>query len=57
MFQLRVVIAPSGFKESLSAEQAAAAIAAGVRKAYTSVEIVALPLVEAEKVSALPLST
>jgi glycerate kinase len=28
--QLRVVIAPSGFKESLSAEQVAAAIAEGL---------------------------
>ncbi len=46
MFQLRVVIAPSGFKESLSAEEAAAAIAAGVRNAYTPAEIVELPLVD-----------
>ena len=46
MSQLRVVIAPSGFKESLSAEEAAAAIAAGVRNAYPQAEIVELPLVD-----------
>lgn len=43
---LRVVIAPSGFKESLSAEQAAAAIAAGVRRACADAEIVELPLAD-----------
>lgn len=46
MFQPRVVIAPSGFKESLSAEEVAAAIAAGVRHACPTAEIIELPLVD-----------
>jgi glycerate 2-kinase len=46
MQQLRVVIAPSGFKESLSAEEVAAAIAAGVRAACPAAETVLLPLVD-----------
>jgi glycerate 2-kinase len=44
--QLRVVIAPSGFKESLSAEQVATAIAQGVRAACPTAESIALPLVD-----------
>jgi len=46
MTMLRLVIAPSGFKESLSAEEAAAAIAEGVRRAAPDAEIVELPLVD-----------
>lgn len=46
MQQLRVVIAPSGFKESLSAEEVAAAIAEGVRAASPKAETIALPLVD-----------
>lgn len=43
---LRVVIAPSGFKESLSAEEVAAAIAQGVHAACPTAETVMLPLVD-----------
>ncbi|HVF28863.1 MAG TPA: glycerate kinase [Pyrinomonadaceae bacterium] len=46
MSQLCVVIAPSGFKESLSPEQAAAAIAEGVRRAAPEARIVEVPLVD-----------
>jgi glycerate kinase len=42
----RILIAPSGFKESLSTEEAAAAIAAGVRRACPEAEIVEVPLVD-----------
>ncbi|MCP9494488.1 MAG: glycerate kinase [Pyrinomonadaceae bacterium MAG19_C2-C3] len=46
MSTLRVLIAPSGFKESLSAEEAAAAIAEGVRRAAPDAEITEAPLVD-----------
>ncbi|MGW9492817.1 glycerate kinase family protein [Streptomyces prasinus] len=42
----RVVIAPSGFKESLSAEAAADAIAAGVRRVLPEAGIDRIPLVD-----------
>jgi glycerate kinase len=42
----RVVVAPSGFKESLSAPAAADAIAAGVRRVLPDVEIDRIPLVD-----------
>lgn len=44
--QLCVVIAPSGFKESLSAQDAARSIATGVRAAAPDAQIVELPLVD-----------
>lgn len=43
---MRVVVAPSGYKECLDAELVAAAIAQGVRKAHPEAEIVELPLVD-----------
>ena len=46
MTKLRVVIAPSGFKESLEAEEVAHAIAVGVRRASEEVETLELPLVD-----------
>src|SRR5688572_23560610 len=46
MSSLKVVIAPSGFKECLSPKETAAAIAAGVRRALPDAEIVELPLVD-----------
>ena len=46
MSVLRVLVAPSGFKESLSAEEAARAIAEGVRRASEEIEITELPLVD-----------
>lgn len=46
MFEPRVVIAPSGFKESLSAEEVAAAIARGVRAACPAAITTELPLVD-----------
>ncbi|MGI8996885.1 MAG: glycerate kinase family protein [Pyrinomonadaceae bacterium] len=46
MSSVRVVIAPSGFKESLSAEEAAAAIAEGVRRACPEAKITEVPLVD-----------
>ncbi|MEG8275941.1 glycerate kinase family protein [Streptomyces sp. AHA2] len=42
----RVVVAPSGFKESLSAEAAADAIAAGVRRVLPGAELDLVPLVD-----------
>lgn len=42
----RVVVAPSGFKESLSAQAAADAIAAGVRRVLPDAEIDRIPLVD-----------
>lgn len=46
MPRLRVVVAPSGFKESLSAEEVAAALAAGIRAACPEAEVAELPLVD-----------
>lgn len=43
---MRVLIAPSGYKECLDAELVAAAIAAGVRRAHPEAAIVELPLVD-----------
>ncbi len=41
---MKIIIAPSGFKESLSAEEAAEIIAKGIRKVFKKAEIVELPL-------------
>ncbi|KAB8162860.1 glycerate kinase [Streptomyces sp. 3MP-14] len=46
MFPYRIVVAPSGFKESLTAAGAAEAIAAGLRRAAPAAEIDRLPLVD-----------
>jgi glycerate kinase len=46
MNSLRIVIAPSGYKECLLAEDVAAAIARGVRRATDNAEIVEIPLVD-----------
>lgn len=46
MPSLRVVVAPSGFKESLSAEAVAAAIPVGICIVCPTAEIVELPLVD-----------
>jgi len=43
---LRIVIAPSGFKESLSAEEVADCIAIGVRRALPEADICKAPLVD-----------
>ena len=43
---LKVVIAPSGFKECLSPQETSRAIAAGVSRALPNVEITELPLVD-----------
>lgn len=43
---MRIVIAPSGFKENLDAESVAAAIAIGVRRACPDAEVIELPLVD-----------
>lgn len=43
---MRVVIAPSGFKESLSAEDVARAIAQGVQAACPTADVVEVPLVD-----------
>lgn len=42
----RVLIAPAGFKESLSAQEVTRAIARGVKAACPDVESVELPLVD-----------
>ncbi|MFD5161469.1 glycerate kinase [Streptomyces hawaiiensis] len=52
----RVVVAPSGFKESLSAEAAADAIAAGVRRVLPDAEIDLVPLVDGGEGTALALA-
>ncbi|MEW2809373.1 glycerate kinase [Streptomyces massasporeus] len=52
----RVVVAPSGFKESLSAEAAADAIAAGVRRVLPGAEIDLVPLVDGGEGTALALA-
>ncbi|MCU0494444.1 MAG: glycerate kinase [Chloroflexaceae bacterium] len=46
MNPFRVVIAPSGFKESLSAEDVSAAIARGVKAAHPTAETICLPLAD-----------
>jgi len=43
---MKVVIAPDSFKESLSAEAVAAAVAEGVRKAFPNAEIVTVPMAD-----------
>ncbi|WP_227023218.1 glycerate kinase family protein [Actinomadura rubrobrunea] len=43
---MRIVIAPGGFKESLSAEEVAAAIARGVRRAVPDASITTMPLID-----------
>nr|WP_314444298.1 glycerate kinase [uncultured Sphingomonas sp.] len=43
---MRIVVAPSGYKESLDAETVAASIAQGVRRACPHADIVELPLVD-----------
>ncbi|MFD5742563.1 glycerate kinase [Streptomyces massasporeus] len=52
----RVVVAPSGFKESLSAEAAADAIAAGVRRVLPGAEIDLVPLVDGGEGTAVALA-
>ncbi|MDF9717310.1 glycerate kinase [Nocardioides sp. ChNu-99] len=52
----RVLIAPSGFKESLSAEQVADAIAAGVRRALPGVVVDRVPVVDGGEGSARTLA-
>jgi len=46
MSKLCIVIAPSGFKESLSPEQAADAIAEGIKRAAPGARIIKVPLVD-----------
>jgi len=41
---LKIIIAPSGFKESLGAEESAEIIAKGIRKVLKDAEIVEMPL-------------
>ncbi|NCD20621.1 MAG: glycerate kinase, partial [Actinobacteria bacterium] len=43
---MRIVIAPDSFKESLSAQAACAAIAAGVRRALPDAECVSVPMAD-----------
>jgi glycerate kinase len=52
----RVVVAPSGFKESLSAEAAADALAAGVRRVLPGAELDLVPLVDGGEGTALTLA-
>ncbi|MFJ5275571.1 glycerate kinase [Streptomyces parvulus] len=53
----RVVVAPSGFKESLSAQAAADAIAAGVRRVLPAAEIDRIPLVDGGEGTAVALAS
>jgi glycerate kinase len=46
MIPLRVVVAPSGFKECLDADGVAAAIARGIRRAHPAADVVELPLLD-----------
>lgn len=43
---MRIVIAPSGFKENLDAENVASAIARGVLRACPDADVVELPLAD-----------
>lgn len=43
---MKIVIAPDSFKESLSAQGVAAALAEGVRKAFPDAEIVSVPMAD-----------
>ncbi|MFF7792384.1 glycerate kinase [Streptomyces sp. NPDC007991] len=52
----RVVVAPSGFKESLSAEAAAEAIATGVRRVLPGAELDLVPLVDGGEGTAVALA-
>jgi glycerate kinase len=52
----RVVVAPSGFKESLSAQAAADAIADGVRRVLPDAEIDRIPLVDGGEGTAVALA-
>jgi glycerate kinase len=52
MTTLSVVVTPSGFKESLDAEEAAAAIADGIRRASPEAEIIQIPLVDGGRAAA-----
>ena len=52
----RVVVAPSGFKESLSAKAAADAIAAGVRRVLPGAELDLVPLVDGGEGTAVALA-
>jgi glycerate kinase len=52
----RFVVAPSGFKESLSAELVADAIAAGVRRVVPAADVRSLPLVDGGEGSAATLA-
>ena len=51
----RILIAPSGFKESLSADEVAAAIGGGVRRALPGARIDLAPLVDGGEGSAAAL--
>jgi len=53
----RILIAPSGFKESLSADEVAEAIGAGVRRALPGARIDLAPLVDGGEGSAAALAT
>ncbi|MDT0615614.1 glycerate kinase [Streptomyces lancefieldiae] len=53
----RVVVAPSGFKESLSAQAAADAIAAGVRRVLPAAGIDLIPLVDGGEGTAVALAS
>lgn len=46
MKTLRIVVAPSGFKECLQAEEVAAAIARGIRRATDSAHVIEVPLAD-----------
>jgi glycerate kinase len=46
MARIRVLIAPSGFKEALGVEEVGAAIARGLRRASPEIEATVLPLVD-----------
>ncbi|WP_018157101.1 glycerate kinase [Demetria terragena] len=52
----RIVVAPSGFKESLDAEQVALAISSGVRRALPGAVVVAVPMVDGGEGSARTLA-
>ncbi|WP_296500052.1 glycerate kinase, partial [uncultured Actinomyces sp.] len=48
----RILVAPSGFKESLSPEEVCQAVAAGVRRLLPGAVVVELPLVDGGEGSA-----
>ena len=53
----RILVAPSGFKESLDAVEVAAAIAAGIRRVIPGVQVTTVPMADGGEGTAAALSS